>query len=156
MPWVTRFVPSCSCSNSYRACWDCLLPRYLAALLVAGGGSSDIAGMRGKKDFIHWVTIDFFMKMECLFSLETFSTSNNRQQNRRRKPWSQLLHCKMTRDSSTPWETLWQRSGAYDGYVAISWPKYNWVCVLSLVQLYANHGTVKHTKCDWRFETSMR
>ena len=80
-----------------------------------------------------------------------FSTSNNRQQNRRRKPWSQLLHCKMTRDSSTPWETLWQRSGAYDGYVAISWQKYNWVCVLSLVQLYANHGTVKHTKCDWRF-----
>lgn len=74
---------------------------------------------------------------------KVFSRSNNRQQNRRRKPWSQLLHCKMTRDSSTPWETLWQRSGRM-------------IAVLSLVQLYDNHGTVKHTKCVWTFETSMR
>ena len=53
------------------------------------------------------------MAIEALvFSLldKCFSTSNSKK-NRRRKPWSQLLHCKMTRDSSTPWETLWQRSG---------------------------------------------
>ena len=74
---------------------------------------------------------------------KVFSRSNNKQQNRRRKPWSQLLHCKMTRDSSTPWETLWQRSGRV-------------IAVLSLVQLYDKHGTVKHTKCVWTFETSMR